>query len=131
MKQITILSHSREDLIGDITQILCDARINIESITARNFGAQSIATITTDSHDHAMQALQNVPGLQVVSEDALIVRVKDEMGALAKLARRFTNAHIHIRSLRFVERHQGYALVAISTEHSDKAREIVGDFLVS
>jgi hypothetical protein len=131
MKQITILSHDREDLIGDITQILCDAQINLESVTARNFGAQSIATITTDSHDNAMQALQNVPDLQVVSEDALIVRVKDEMGALAKLARRFTDAHIYIRSLRFVERHQGYALVAISTEHSDKAREIVGDILVS
>lgn len=131
MKQITILSHDREDLIGDITQILCDAQINLESVTARNFGAQSIATITTDSHDRAIQTLHNVSGLQVVNEDALIVRVKDEMGALAKLARRLADAHIHIRSLRFVERHQGYALVAISTEHSDKAREIVGDILVS
>jgi hypothetical protein len=109
MKQITILSQDRKDL----------------------FGAQSIATITTDSHDKAMKTLQNYADLQVVSEDALIVRVQDEMGALAKLAHRFSAAHIHIRSLRFVERHQGYALVAISTERSDSALEIVRDILVS
>jgi hypothetical protein len=131
MKQITILSVCGKDLITEITHILSERGISLDSVTARNFGHQSIATITTHNHDLAMEALQEYNHLQVVSEDALLVRIEDELGSLAKLARRFTDQGIDIRSLRFVERHQGFALVAIGVERSDKVLEIVKDILVS
>lgn len=131
MKQITILSQSKKDLITDVTQLLASAGIDLDSITGRNFGEQSIATITTQDYGKALDVLQQQPGLQVVSEDALIVRIEDEKGALARLSRRFADAGINIRSIRFVERHEGYALVAISTERTDEALELVKDILVS
>lgn len=131
MKQITILSENKNDLIADITQLLADAGIDLESITGRNFGEQSIATITTKNYGAALDILQKQPGLQVVSEDALIVRIEDEQGALARLSRRFADVKINIRSIRFVERHEGYALVAISVERTDEALKLVEDILVS
>lgn len=131
MKQITILSQNRQDLIADVTQVLSESGINLDSITGRNFGEQSIATITTKSYDEALSILQKYPDLQVISENALIVRIEDELGSLAKLARRFADAGINIRSIRFVERHDDYALVAISTERTDKALDVVKDILVS
>jgi hypothetical protein len=131
MKQISILSKNRRDLIADLTQALCDSGINLDSITGRNFGEQSIVTITTENYDNALNLLQKHSDLQVISEDALIVRVEDELGSLAKLTRRFADAGINIRSIRFVERHDGYALVAISTERTDKALDVVKDILVS
>lgn len=131
MKQISILSKSRRDLIADLTQALCDSGINLDSITGRNFGEQSIVTITTENYDNALNLLQKHSDWQVISEDALIVRVEDELGSLAKLTHRFADAGINIRSIRFVERHDGYALVAISTERTDKALDIVKDILVS
>lgn len=131
MKQITILSQNRRDLIADVTQVLSESGINLDSITGRNFGEQSIATITTKSYDEALSILQKYPDLQVISENALIVRIEDELGSLAKLARRFADAGINIRSVRFVERHDGYALVAISTERTEEALGLVQDILVS
>jgi hypothetical protein len=131
MKQITILSQNRRDLIADVTQVLSESGINLDSITGRNFGEQSITTITTKSYDEALSILQKYPDLQVISENALIVRIEDELGSLAKLVRRFADAGINIRSVRFVERHDGYALVAISTERTEEALGLVQDILVS
>lgn len=131
MKQITILSQNRRDLIADVTQVLSESGINLDSITGRNFGEQSIATITTKSYDEALSILQKYSDLQVISENALIVRIEDELGSLAKLARRFADAGINIRSVRFVERQDGYALVAISTERTEEALSLVQDILVS
>lgn len=131
MKQITILSQNRRDLIADVTQVLSESGINLDSITGRNFGEQSIATITTKSYDEALSILQKYSDLQVISENALIVRIEDELGSLAKLARRFADAGINIHSVRFVERHDGYALVAISTERTEEALGLVQDILVS
>lgn len=131
MKQITILSENKSDLITGVTQILANAGVDIESITGRNFGEQSIATLTTGHYDDALKVLQKQQHLQVMSEEALIVRVKDELGALARLSRRFADAGTKIRSIRFVERHDGYALVAVSTERTDEALKLVKDILVS
>lgn len=131
MKQITILSEGGADAIADITLILAEAGIDIDSITGENYGRRAVVTVTVRDYDAALNALQVHENLQVVSEDALIVRVPDEVGALAKISRRFSDAGIHIRSIRFVERHNGFSLVAIATERTEEALKLVGDILVS
>lgn len=130
MKQITILSENKTDLIADITQFLAEERINIESVTGRNFGKNSVVTITVQDYQSALNKLQECERFQVICEDAIIVKITDELGALAKLTRRFSDAGVQINSIRFVERHEGYALVAISTERTDKALNLVNDILV-
>ncbi|MGB4057688.1 MAG: hypothetical protein WBK77_06360 [Alphaproteobacteria bacterium] len=130
MKQITILSENKTDLIADITQFLAEKRINIESVTGRNFGKNSVVTITVQDYQSALNKLQECERFQVICEDAIIVKVTDELGALAKLTRRFSDAGVQINSIRFVERHEGYALVAISTERTDQALNLVNDILV-
>ena len=130
MKQITILSENKTDLIADITQFLAEKRINIESVTGRNFGKNSVVTITVQDYQSALNKLQECERFQVICEDAIIVKVTDELGALAKLTRRFSDADVQINSIRFVERHEGYALVAISTERTDQALNLVNDILV-
>ncbi len=131
MKQITILSEGEKDLIAEITQMLADAGVSIDTITGRNYNEHAIVTVTVDNYDEAMKTMTKHKDLKVMGEDALIVRIEDELGALAKLSRRFTDAGIHIRSIRFVKRSKGHALVAISTERTNKALELVKDILVS
>lgn len=131
MKQITILAETSNDLIADITQLLANVGVDIDSVTGRNFGEQSIVTLTTKNYGDALDVLQRRQDFQVVSEEALIVRIEDELGALARLSRRFADHGINIRSIRFIERHDGYALVAVSTERSEEALELVKDILVS
>jgi hypothetical protein len=86
-------------------------------------------TLTVDRYDEALLALQEA-GFQAVSEDALIVRLTDAPGALARVAERFKSDALNIRSLRFLRREGGFALVALVTEDNERARLLVDDLLV-
>lgn len=131
MKQITILSQNSHDLIADITQYMAKYNIDIESITGRNFGENAIVTLTVHDYESALNELQKQEGLQIVCEDAVIVKINDETGALATLTRRFSDAGITIHSIRFIERYDGYALVAISTARNNAILELVKDILMN
>jgi hypothetical protein len=130
MKQITILSNSSEDVITSVTETLAMFGVNIESISGENYGDQAVVIVTVDNYYEALKAIHNDPDLQVMREDALLLKVKDEIGALARVSRRFADAHINIRSIRFVERHEDYALIAVSTERTKEALDLVKDILV-
>lgn len=131
MKQITILSRDLKNPVSTITQMLAAADIGIESIAGESYGGQSVITLTLRDYEEALKLLSEDSNLQIMAEDALIVRIEDETGALAKLSRRFADAGIEINSIRFVERHEGYALVAVSTERTEEALALVKDILVS
>lgn len=129
MKQITILTRSESDVIAEVAELLAAAGVNIDSITGEHYGAQAVVNVTVDNEDVALYALHKRLDWQILSEDALIVKVKDEIGALAKLAGRLAAARIMIRSIRFVERHEGDALVAVSAENADAARVALKDII--
>ena len=54
-----------------------------------------------------------------MTDEALLIRLPDEPGALAKVAARFRDAGINIQSLHILDRHEGYATVALDTEDRD------------
>lgn len=131
MKQLTIVSENRKNLVAEITEKLAEANINIETIDAKTYGNNSVVVLSVDKYDLALQNLNQLPNCQIITEDAILIRLKDEPGALAKIARRFTDADIGMRSIRFIQRNQNYGLVAISVERTDEAMELVKDVLVS
>jgi len=128
MKEITVIVDNRAGMLADISTALAAQSVNIESIDGEAAESRGIIRLTVDNYDIALQALRD-GGFQAVSEDALLIRLKDEPGALAKAASRFKDAHINIRSLRIVRRERGYALVTLVTEDNDAARELVADVL--
>ena len=130
MKQITILARLQTNVIGEATEILAREGVSIDSITGEHYGTQTVVNITVDNLDKALYALQKRLDWQIVSEDALIVQVRDEVGALARLAGRLSGAGAVIRSIRFVERNEGMALVAIAAENMAVAREVMRDAIV-
>ena len=131
MKQLTVISESRKGLVADITEALAEHNINIKSIDAKAFDQHAVIILIVDQYDIALQALNKFPDLQVISEDAILIRLKDEPGALAKISRRFTDADIDLRSVRILQRDNGFGLVAISAERTEDALELVKDVLVS
>jgi hypothetical protein len=74
-----------------------------------------------------LQCLREFQAIQVVTEDAILVKLKNKPGALAQIARRFTDAGISLRSVRFIQRDNDFALVAISTDRSEAALALVAD----
>ncbi len=130
MKQITIVAESSPGLLARVTEILAARGINIETLDAETVQDHGVVVLTVDRYDEALVALRGA-GIPAVSEDAIIIRIADEPGALARISRRFHDAGIRLRSVRIIRRREGYGLVALSTERTERALDLVSDVLIS
>ena len=117
MKRITVATQNRVGVIAGITETLAGADVNLVSINTERTGETGLVTLSTEEgdHDRALQCLVEA-GYRAVTDEALLIRLKDEPGALAKVAARFRDAGINIQSLHILDRHEGYATVALDTE---------------
>ena len=130
MKQITIIAPSQTGLIATISDQLGQSEINIESITAMVVQDRDVVTLTVNEYDRALLVLRNA-GFDAFSEDAEIINIKDEPGALAKITRRLYEGGITVRRIRLLYRQYGEALVAVAMDSSDRGIQLIQDLLVS
>lgn len=131
MKQLTIITKNRLGVVTTITEALAAEQINIDSLTASLAGGEVVVVMNVDHYDEALQIIHNLDNMRIVTEDAILVKLKNEPGALAKIARRFTDAGIGLRSISFIHRNQNFGLVAISADRTEEALQLVADVLVS
>lgn len=130
MKQIVVVSDNRVGVIADISRLLSDAGINIERLDTSGTESHGAVVITTDNYDEALSVLKEA-SFTAVTEDAFVIRLKDEPGSLAKVAERFKNADINIRSMHIVKRDGDYTIVALAAEKTDQARKLIEDVLIA
>ena len=130
MKQIVVVSDNRVGVIADISRLLSDAGINIERLDTSGTKSHGAVVITTDNYDEALTVLKEA-SFTAVTEDAFVIRLKDEPGSLAKIAERFKSADINIRSMHIVKRDGEYTIVALAAEKTDEARELIEDVLIA
>lgn len=132
MKQIVIISDDRPGTIADISRALSERGINIETINTDTSSTRgdAVVILTTDNYDEALKALRDT-SFTAISEDAFVIRLENEPGSLAKIAGRFKDANINIRSMHIIKRTGDCSLVALVTEKTDQARELLKDVLVA
>ena len=87
MEQITIITKDYHGLTADITSALGSNDINIESLDAKKIDDIGLVMLRVNQYDRALSILRDA-GWNAITEDALLVRVKDEPGAIAHLAKR-------------------------------------------
>ena len=131
MKQITVVAENRPGLLAEISQALASEKININDVDAEGYDKFAIIILQVDQYDQALQIINQQLGLKALTEDVILVKLKDEPGALAHLARRFSDAGIDIRSIRIVQRGKDESIVAICTERTQEAMQLIEDILVS
>lgn len=129
MKQILIVLENRSGIIVDITAIMDEHNIDIESIDAQAIGSIGVVRMVVDNYDTALKVLRD-NDFNALTEEVFLVRLEDKPGALGRVARIFTDAKIDIKSLRLVERDGTRAIAAISCEKADEARKLIKDILV-
>ena len=130
MKQITIVTPAQAGLMADISDHLGHAGINIETLEAFVVRDWDIVQLTVSDYDQALLVLRDV-GYDAITEDAVVINVKDRPGALAAVTRSLHDAGVGMRSMRILHRQAGEAMVAISMERSDEAMRLIDDLLVN
>lgn len=126
MKRIIIIAENRVGVIADIGKVLADDNINIETLDTESTGDDGVVILTTNDPDRALYTLASA-GFRAVSDEALILKLKDEPGALAKIAEQFKQANLNIRSLHILGRQAGYSMVALTTDDREKAQALIDD----
>ena len=125
MDRIIVMAKSEVGVIADITAVLADSGVNILTINTENTGETGLVIIITDDNDAALGAL-TAAGFRAVIDDVLVIRLRDEPGALAKVAEKFKNAGVNIQSLHILDRHGDYTTVALSADDRAMAESLVG-----
>jgi hypothetical protein len=129
MKEITIPTENRPGELASITGLLAQKAINIKSLDAMEENDHGFIIINVDEYDKALQTLRGA-GYQPVTEDAIVIRVADEPGALARVANRFQKAHINLRSLHIIRRCKNINHVSLVSDNNEAAKHLVEDLLV-
>jgi hypothetical protein len=130
VQRITLVTSDRPGLLAEITGILAAKGINIRSVVAESVGTNGILHIDLEDADTALSVLA-AAGYNAVSDEVLLVRVEDRAGALAELSRRLMESDVAIRALNMVQRGEGWAVVAVSTDDNIAARKLFEEQLLS
>ena len=126
MDRIIVMAKSEVGVIADLTAALASANVNILTINTENTGETGLIILTTEDNDAALGAI-TAAGFRAVIDDVLVVRLRDEPGALAKVAERFKNAGVNIQSLHILDRHGDYATVALAADDREAAEALIGE----
>ena len=125
MNRIVIMADNQVGVIADITAALANEGINLETINAETAGGHGAIILTVDNYDRALYVL-NQTGFKAVGDDALVVRLPDEPGALANVAGGLKDAGVNIESMHILSRQAGYAMIALKTDNQHRAIEAIG-----
>ena len=129
MKQIKIVTKTKSGLTAEIAEILGERRINILSLDAEEVSGMDVVSLEVDDYNRALHALRDA-GYPAVTEDAILVRVRDEPGSLAKIASRFREANVHLSSIRIIRREHDFGIIAVASDDPKAAREVVREYLI-
>ena len=113
-ERIIIMANNEVGVLAGITGVLAGAGINVESMNTQTAGDRGAIILTVSDTDHALSVL-NHAGYRAVGDEAVVVRLRDEPGALSGMADRLRQAGINIQNLHILARHDGYALIALTT----------------
>ncbi|MHB0957478.1 MAG: hypothetical protein ACYC6N_22130 [Pirellulaceae bacterium] len=130
MREITLVTPAQAGLMADISDHLGRAGINIETLEAFVVRDWDIVLLTVSDYNRALVVLRDA-GYDAITEDAVVINVKDQPGALAQVTRRLHEGGVDIRSVRILHRQAGEAMVAISMNRTDEGMRLIEDLLVS
>ncbi|MCP3965775.1 MAG: hypothetical protein GY750_13160 [Lentisphaerae bacterium] len=130
MKTIKVITENKPGAVAEISEILANNKVNIETLDADTFVNSGVIMLTVDDWDKGIDAL-NRAGLQAICDSALVIQINDEPGALAKIMKRFSVAKINIKSIRLLKRENGKSIVAIALDEPGRACGLLHDVLIS
>ena len=120
IRQIVVSVDNEIGVVAEITQALADAGVNIETISVDGLGDRGVVFLTTDNYEVATAALRETD-FKLVTHDAMVLKLEDKPGALAKVASRFKDAQISIESLHVLNSDGDHVRVAVTVDDREKA----------
>lgn len=126
MKRIMVIAADRKGLIADLSELLENAGININTIDAVDEDDTAYISLEVDRYDETLTLLRDSE-YQAVPEEVLVIRIEDRPGGLARVARRLAESDIGIRGMTMLHRANGWCAVALATDDNGRSREVLAE----
>jgi hypothetical protein len=128
MRELIIVAKDRVGLLAQISKILGDNSINIDSVSVETVGKDAMIHLVASKENEAIKLLENA-GFKVTPSDTIVLKIEDQPGELAKVALSLAEAGVNIRSVLFLRKEDNKGLFAVKVSKPEKAVEILKDYL--
>lgn len=122
MKDLTVVMENRPGTLAALAESVGNAGINIEGFCGFPAEGQGIGHLLVDDAAGARQAVEQGGGRVTGERDVLVLDVKNQPGALGKVARKIADAGVNI-DLAYVASGDR---VVLGADDLDKARAALG-----
>lgn len=121
MKDITVILKDSPGTLADLCEILADAGINIEGISAITYKGESPIHILVEDSVSARETLE-ANWMDIIAEkDALVREIADQPGALEEITRKLADAGVNIEVAYFTTQ----AKIALVVDDLKKASALL------
>lgn len=128
MRELIIVAKDRVGLLAQISKILGDNNINIDSVGVETVGKDAVIHLVASNETEATKLLEKA-GFKVTASDTLLLKIEDQPGELAKVALTLAEAGINIRSVLFLRKEDSKGVFAVKVNKPEKAAELLKDYL--
>jgi hypothetical protein len=131
MNEITIVTPpNRPGTLAGITKELSKHDINITQCKVMEDGWRGVIILSAEPHDDAVRILSEA-GYSSIDGNMLLLKIEDAPGQLAAVTAKLLDSDINILSMRFLSRHDGEAIVVMSTSKDEAARGLLAEHLLN
>jgi hypothetical protein len=116
-------------LLADISYILGQARVNIDSIAVSSVGGKAVFSIMVRDQEKAKNVLES-NGFSVSSGNVVFVKLDDTPGSLASIAKMLSKNRINVENLNLVSKDGKSSIVGITVSRPRKAKKLLAGNLI-
>ena len=128
IKRITVIGDDRPGTLAEVTELLSGMDIDIRDISTKIVADDAFLTLVVSDYDRSLNALISA-GFNAIAEESVLIRIEDQPGALAAIARQLADQGIDIRGISMVHQRGKHSAVAISSDNDARVRELFADQL--
>ncbi|MCD6549108.1 ACT domain-containing protein [Candidatus Micrarchaeota archaeon] len=128
-KRLIVTARDRMGLIADLSYILGSAKINIEDINVVKVGQKVIIDMLVSNEAKARKLLE-ANGYNFIRSECLLIKLKDEPGALAEIAKLLADNKVKIARINVIEKGEGEAVLSLEVDKMKKARKLLKEWVV-
>ena len=121
--QLSVTLENEPRQLARLCRALAHARVNVRGISICDASDVSTIRVIVSDPEAAMRALREA-GLPYVTQDVLVLELKDEPGALERIAVRLGDCRVNIQYMYGTgDAGKGTGIIVLRTEDADAARQ--------
>lgn len=128
MKQLTVIVDDKVGLLANISYLLGRSRINIDSISVASVGGKAIVNLLVKDTARTKEVLE-ANGYRCLEADSLVVRLPNQPGEMAKMARLLADHKINMEHLSALSQDEKSSVYSIKVDKPAKAEKLLSGYL--